>query len=224
MYYYSNVKGVEVMKRTILSILLVSLCLTFVFCGCGGEKAEKPAAKAEKPAPAPAPAPAAAGEVVTRDIAVYDVLEANWDWGRSGYHDETGTFAHYYGGDTDGFFTYEFEGAPNVTAVEIKARMSAEADNYEEPSETSNVTIYINDVKVDSEHIMYDDFKGKIYTFKSTDPAVLKAIKPGEGNVLKFAVDKDAQNKHGICIYGEALTDEAKSEAIPVIVKMTVKK
>ena len=217
------------MKKTILSILLVSLCLTLGFCGCGGDKAEKPAAAQEKPAvvPAPtrppAPAPAAATEVITREIPIYNVLEANWDWGRGGYHDEFGDFAHYYGGDTDGFFTYEFEGAPNVTAVEIKARMSAEANDYVEPSETSDVTIYINDVKVTSEHIMYDDFKGKIYTFTSDNPAVLRAIKPGEGNILKFAVDKDAQNKHGLCIYGEAI-DAPQADAIPVIVKLTVKK
>ena len=213
------------MKRTIISILLVSLCLTFVFSGCGAEEAEKPAAAPAKPEVAkPAPAPAAATEVIKLEIPIYDVLEASWDWGRSGYHDETGTLAHYYGGDTDGFFTYEFEGAPSVTAVEIKARMSAEADNYVEPSETSDVTVYINDVKVASEAIMHDDFKGKIYTFKSTDSAVVNAIKAGEGNVLKFAVDKDAENKHGICIYGEALVDEAKGDAIPVIVNLTVKK
>ncbi len=178
-------------------------------------------AAAVPPAEGGAVTPPAAGDVITRQIPVYDVLEARWD--RSGYFDEYGNFAHYYGGNADGFFTYAFEGAPNVTAVELKARMSAEADNDIVPSETSDLTIYINDVKFTSENIMHDDFKGKTYSWKSTDPAVLKAVKPGQGNVLKLAVEKDAQNKHGLCIYGEAI-EAPKADAVPLTVNLTVAK
>lgn len=214
-------------KGTILSLLLVSICLGFVFSGCetgeAGKECKMKKAHAKKEAK---PCPEAEMEVVKREIPVYNVSDSSWDWGRSGYHDEFGSFAHYYGGDSDGFFTYNFEGAAGVAAIEVKARLSAEADNYVEPSETSDVTLYINDVKLDTIQVMHDDFYGKVYTWTIKDAGTVKkiAVKGSDENTLKLTVEKDAKNKHGICIYGEALEDDEKANAIPVIVNLSVKK
>lgn len=144
------------------------------------------------------------------------------EWNRFGFYDKEGAFEHQYGGQTSGYFEYTLEG-PDLPPAQliVQTRLSAESNEKGKPHELSDVTLKINGVEVGTQTVIPDDQKGRIYTWKVQDPAILQKIKlkAGERNILRFEVEPEAEHKNGLCLYGESI--DGKEEGQAILVQMT---
>ncbi len=151
---------------------------------------------------------------------------ADSSWERKGFWNGGGAFEHVYGGISVGFFIYKFKGTrEQVNKISVSARMTAEyAGDGAEPGDVSDVTVLINDVEAGTKKVMHDDFYGEIYHWNITDKELIKKMKIGNANFLKFEVKPDAENKQGLCIYGKALVPAEEENAMPITIRFGYKK
>ena len=138
---------------------------------------------------------------------------ADTSWPYFGFYDKEGTYEHQYGGPEHGYFAYTFRIDPGAwTGIKIRARLSAEAKDHGNPDETSDVTVSIDGIELGSQTVMTDNMKGAVYTWESSDPNLLQKFSATSLHTLRFDVKADAQHRHGLCLYGEALAIQDGSQ------------
>ena len=144
------------------------------------------------------------------------------EFSRFGFYNGGGRFEHAYGGDTSGSFSYLFQGSSEaVSAIEVRARLSAESQAKGLSSETSEVTLMINGREVGEKMVMADDSVGQMYSWKIKDPVVIAQLqlRNDSSNELRFAIAADAKKRHGLCIYGRSLQANDR-EGQPITVSL----
>ncbi len=150
-------------------------------------------------------------------LAVGSYSDAHWNY--FGFYDRSGTFEHQYGGEYAGYFEYTFKAPPAPPAsLTIRARLSAESHEKGKASEISDVTLLVNGVEMGTITVQPDDMLGKVYTWQSKEPRVMKKLSTSAQNTLRFEVKATAKNRHGICLYGDAI--DGKSEGLPISISM----
>lgn len=159
------------------------------------------------------------GNEIWVSLAVENFEKAAFD--RYGYWDQSGNYEHAYGGERSGSFSYRFIGSETIPAtLEIKARLSAESQAQGKADETSDVTLFINDVALGRKTVVPDNGVGRFYVWRVTDPGQMKQLKiSADGNnEIRFVVDQKAKKKHGLCIYGKALDASAPEPGEPITI------
>lgn len=154
-------------------------------------------------------------------LDVANFSDANWEY--FGFYDGGTTFEHQYGGKGAGYYDYRFRGLDQPpSSFVVRARMSAESNTVGKPEEKSEVTLFVNGVEIGTQTVVPDDTEGQVYEWKVDDPARLQSLnlKPGEQNILRFAVKDKAHFRNGICLYGAALNKDKTREAVPITIEM----
>jgi hypothetical protein len=154
-------------------------------------------------------------------LDVANFSDANWEY--FGFYDGGTTFEHQYGGKGAGYYDYRFRGLDqSPTSFVVRARMSAESNSLGLPDEKSEVTLLVNGVEVGTQTVVPDDTVGRIYEWKIDDPQKIQSLnlKPGDKNILRFAVKDKARFRNGICLYGAALSKDKSKEAVPITIEM----
>lgn len=154
-------------------------------------------------------------------LDVANFSDAHWEY--FGFYDGGTTFEHQYGGKGAGYYDYRFRGLDQPpTSFVVRARLSAESNSLGLPDEKSEVTLLVNGVEVGTQTVVPDDTVGQVYEWKLDDPEQIQALnlKPGDQNVLRFAVKDKARFRNGICLYGAALNKDKSKEALPITIEM----
>ncbi len=154
-------------------------------------------------------------------LDVANFSDAHWEY--FGFYDGGHTFEHQYGGKGAGYYDYRFRGLDQPSAsLIVRARLSAESNSVGQPEEKSEVTLLVNGVEVGTQTVVPDDTKGQIYEWKVDDPERLRSLnmKPGDRNVLRFAVKDKARFRNGLCLYGAALNKDMGKDAMPITIEM----
>jgi hypothetical protein len=154
-------------------------------------------------------------------LDVANFSDANWEY--FGFYDGGTTFEHQYGGKGAGYYEYRFRGLDqSPSSFVVRARLSAESNSVGKPEEMSEVTLQVNGVEVGTQTVVPDDTVGRVYEWKVENPADIEKLnlKPGDQNVLRFAVKDKAQFRNGICLYGAALAKDKSKDAVPLTVEM----
>jgi len=151
-------------------------------------------------------------------LQVEDYDHSTFD--RSGFWDGSGDFEHTYGGDSSGSFSYPFK-VPLVSManLEVRVRLSAESSTQGKPEERSDVELLINGHSMGIQTVIPDDGQGRVYSWKLAGQNKLKQLQidSEKTNVLRFVVNKNAKNKHGLCIYGRSLPNAKVQNGQPIV-------
>ncbi|HYX36419.1 MAG TPA: hypothetical protein VE954_25210 [Oligoflexus sp.] len=145
------------------------------------------------------------------------------DWEYFGFYDGGTTFEHQYGGKGAGYYDYRFRGLDQPpTSFTVRARMSAESNERGRPHEKSEVTLAVNGVEIGTRTVVPDDTEGQVYEWKIEDPERVRNLnlKPGDQNILRFSVKEQASLRHGLCLYGAALSKDRSQDAVPITIEM----
>ncbi|MDD2201351.1 MAG: hypothetical protein PHP20_00110 [Firmicutes bacterium] len=130
--------------------------------------------------------------------AAYLLPQSQWSgWGPS-HRWFWGLYSQAWGGGV-GNLTYHFslENAIHVAGATIMARLSAETLGFGggPPDGYSDVTLYLNGTRYDTQRVIPDDGKGQRYVW------VVDGTDIREDNTFSFAVEATADYKNGLVIY-----------------------
>ncbi|MFW7379118.1 MAG: hypothetical protein ACOH5I_09955 [Oligoflexus sp.] len=170
------------------------------------------------------------GGLVTRNansmsiaLAVEDFEDADFE--RFGYWNQSGFYEHSYGGDGAGSFRYHFTASDAaVKALQVSARLSAEAQGIGASHETSEVSLVVNGIDLGTRLVKADDMRGEVYRWQVNDPQVLRLLnlKDGPDNQLQFLIKPQVKQKNGICIYGKALAENMGDEGQGILITLEI--
>jgi mannan endo-1,4-beta-mannosidase len=158
-------------------------------------------------------------------IAIDSYTKARWI--NSGYWDgaERG-FASVYAKD-DGYFEYAFAAdSAAVLSARLRVRLStdfppiANADSLGR----SNVTVRLNGVVLGQIEVVPRRYYGTVYelAIERGEDAPLCYLLP-EGNMLRFAVEADAEHRNGIALLGTAVGETRGEREMPIELQLSVR-
>lgn len=93
-----------------------------------------------------------------------------------------------------------------IKELQISACLSSEfsplAPDPNDVTYSSDVTLVVNDVEIDTKRVIPDNGYGEVYSWKVTSPELLKRIALRYGsNYISFQVKKNAEYRNGMVIY-----------------------
>ncbi len=169
--------------------------------------------------------PVRKGAELSYKIPIASYTKARWI--NSGYWDgaERG-FASVYAKD-DGYFDYAFVADSSaVVAARLRVRLSTDFPPNADAAALgrSNVTVRLNGVVLGRIEVVPRRYYGTVYelAIERGGDAPLCYLRAGE-NVLRFAVESDAEHRNGIALLGKAVGEMWVGEEMPIELELVVR-